>query len=144
MSSDCRLDFRGGWVFGTAWGDGNVSWPAYDSDDDPNAFTDEELGEMVAIWRAVAEDFAPFNVDVTTIDQIIAETANSNYMRIAIGGSAQEVLNENGGGIAYVGVFGAENLQYQPAFVFPKNLCGPKCVWEAASHEVSLGGTQGC
>jgi hypothetical protein len=155
MSHACRLDFRGGWVSGRDWNTlfekDNISWPAYDSDGDPNAFTDKELGQIAAIWRAVAEDFAPFNVDVTTIDQIIAETANSNYMRVAIGGSGEQVLNiTKAGGIAYVGVFGSEDLQNQPAFVFPDNLCiiecsgGVKYVWEATSHEVSLGGTQAC
>jgi hypothetical protein len=153
MASVCRLDFRGGWVSGTAWNTlfekDNISWPAFDMDGDPNVFTDGELVAIAAIWRAVAEDFAPFNVDVTTVDQIIAETANNNYMRVAIGGSAQEVSSINGvqaGGIAYVGAFGWEDLQYQPAFVFPMDLCiidcfeGPKYVWEATSHEVSLDG----
>jgi len=143
-------------VFGRDWNTlfekDNISWPAYDSDGDPNAFTDKELGQIAAIWRAVAEDFAPFNVDVTTIDQIIAETANSNYMRVAIGGSGEQVLNITGaGGIAFVGVFGCEDLMHQPAFVFPVDLCiiecspyGVKYVWEATSHEVSLIGTQAC
>jgi hypothetical protein len=141
-------------VSGTAWGDGNVSWPAFDSNGDPNAFTNAELGQIEAIWGAVSEDFAPFNVDVTTINQITANTANSSYIRVAIGGSGEEVLNITGaGGIAYVGVFGEPDLQYQPAFVFPMDLCmggnitcfeGPKYVWEATSHEVSLGGTQAC
>eukprot|EP00775_Hariotina_reticulata_P008396 gene8396-8580_t len=144
------LDFRGGWVFGSAWSTGNVSWPAYDSDGNPNTFTNTELGQIVAIWRAVAEDFAPFNVDVTTINQItVANTANSNYMRVAIGGSSEQVLNDSAGGIAYVGVFGRTDLKYQPAFVFPYSLCvtcqgnaGVKNVWEATSHEYDQGLTQ--
>ena len=39
--------------------------PAYSFDADPN-FSTEELVAIVAIWRGVAEDYAPFNIDVTT------------------------------------------------------------------------------
>ncbi|KAF6263053.1 hypothetical protein COO60DRAFT_1635476 [Scenedesmus sp. NREL 46B-D3] len=37
-------------------------------DGDRSTFNAEELADIVAVWRAVAEDFAPFDVDVTTVD----------------------------------------------------------------------------
>ncbi len=38
----------------------------YDTDGNPDTFSRKELGDIAEIWRQVAEDFAPFNVNVTT------------------------------------------------------------------------------
>lgn len=46
-----------------------------------------ELADILATWRAVAEDYAPFDVDVTTEDPGAAYLA-TNGIRVAIGGSA--------------------------------------------------------
>ncbi|MEZ6128243.1 MAG: proprotein convertase P-domain-containing protein [Planctomycetaceae bacterium] len=40
---------------------------AYDSDGDPSTFSVDEIDEMTEIWARVAEDFRPFDVNVTTI-----------------------------------------------------------------------------
>jgi hypothetical protein len=143
--ASCRLDFKGGSVSGRAWKSGaNVTWPAFDSNGNSSSFSTTELTQIVTVWRAVSEDFSPFLVDVTTVDQIAAKTPNNNYMRVAIGGTSQSVISPNltAGGIAYVGVYGRVDLKYQPAFVFSGNLgpssrSGSKNIWEAVSHEVS-------
>ena len=38
--------------------------PAFDTDSKPASFSEAEQRDIIAIWRAVAEDFAPFDVDV--------------------------------------------------------------------------------
>ncbi len=43
------------------------SRPAFDMDGDPNYFSDGEVATIKEIWTGVAEDFAPFNINVTTI-----------------------------------------------------------------------------
>jgi len=44
------------------WGD----YTPWDTDGDPNTFSDEERTTIQEVWISVAEDFAPFNIDVTT------------------------------------------------------------------------------
>ncbi len=60
---------------------------------------------------------------------------------MCIGGSSEDWLGGQAGGIAYVGVTaaGCSWCSYcWPAFVFPAQLGGgwPKYVWEAVSHEL--------
>ena len=62
------LDFDGHSTTGSAWSSGTVTTPAYDTDGNPSSFSAAEKANMVAIWRAVAEDFAAFDVDITTED----------------------------------------------------------------------------
>ena len=44
-----------------------VSTP-FDRDGNPGSLSPAEVAEIEAVWQIVAEDFAPFNVDVTTED----------------------------------------------------------------------------
>jgi hypothetical protein len=72
------LDFDGHTTINTAWNSirrSTITTPPYDTDGSPG-FSAAEKANMVAIWRAVAdsatwqssEDFAAFDVDVTTED----------------------------------------------------------------------------
>jgi hypothetical protein len=108
------------------------------ADGDTSTFNGEELADIIAIWRAVAEDFAPFDVDVTTADPGDAALAGVGQKAI-IGGNSADWYGV-AGGIAYVNSFGKPGLH---CFVFPKNLGpnNPKFIWEAVSHE--LGHTLG-
>ena len=83
------LDFNG------ASYDGNT-YPAFSRDSDATTFSDNELKEIKDIWGRVVEFFSPFKIDVTTKDPI-SYTAN-RVSRIVI-------VNDNGGGWAYVGSF---------------------------------------
>ena len=60
------LDFDGHLTSsGTLW-NRSVDTPPFDRDGNLAGFSETELREIVAIWRAVAEDFAPFDIDITT------------------------------------------------------------------------------
>lgn len=63
------LDFEGERVRNTAWntqlGDSEILCNPW-SIDAPFAFSDDELLVIQHVWARVAEDFAPFNVNVTT------------------------------------------------------------------------------
>ncbi len=64
------LDFDGHAVSATAWSaayGGDFTAEPYSMDSDP-AFNDTELSRIESVWRRVAEDYAPFDVDVTTED----------------------------------------------------------------------------
>ena len=61
------LDFDG--HFEAQWGSySNVTTPVFDRDGDPTTFSDAELESIYDIWSRVVEDFAPFNIDVTTVE----------------------------------------------------------------------------
>jgi hypothetical protein len=46
----------------------DIVTPPYDTDKSAATFSVSEQADIIAIWRAVAEDYAPFDVDITTED----------------------------------------------------------------------------
>src|SRR5205814_3122687 len=65
------LDFDGHVMSGNAWtagyNNGNpINCPPWDIDGDPSTFNDAERTLIQQVWQRVAEDYAPFDVDVTT------------------------------------------------------------------------------
>ncbi|WP_246355015.1 hypothetical protein [Nocardioides ungokensis] len=66
------LDFDGADVSGTGWNDSYGvtpgSQPAWDPAGDGAGFSDSEKLAVQQVWSSVAEDYAPFDVDVTTED----------------------------------------------------------------------------
>jgi len=126
------LDFNG--HFESSWGgDTNVSTPVFDRDNNLATFSDGELSAIYEIWARVAEDYAPFNINVTTVDP--GHQANQVVAVIAIGGNWSDWYGSSAGGVAYVGGFynGASNVGY----VFDDALGNgnAKYVAEAAAHE---------
>lgn len=85
---------------GTAWNSGSNSIviPPYDKDNNPSSFSTSELNDVVAVWRGVAEDYAPYDIDVTTIPQLGYNP--QLYMRVMIGGDG--AWFGSAGGVAYV------------------------------------------
>jgi hypothetical protein len=130
-SAKLFLDFDG--HFETSWGGYfNVSTPAFDQDGDVSTFSDGELSAIYEIWARVAEDYAPFNIDVTTVDT--GNQTNGVTAVIAIGGSYSNWYGAAAGGVAYVGGFanGSSNVGY----VFENDLgSSARYVAEASSHE---------
>ncbi|HEY1686861.1 MAG TPA: T9SS type A sorting domain-containing protein [Tepidisphaeraceae bacterium] len=111
--------------------------PAYDTDGDPTTFSSTELSNITAIWEQVADTYAPFNVNVTTVNP--GTTANPN-LEVVIGGTGTWTGGTYGG-VAYVGSFAGSTVVYgankNEVFVFPKNLSNgvPKYVADDAEHE---------
>ena len=64
------IDFDGTTVTNTYWnqttGIPSKTVPPYDVDGNPSSFSQTELNLIGDIWSAVSEDYAPFDVDVTT------------------------------------------------------------------------------
>lgn len=138
------LDFDGQTVSGTAWnstyGEPIVA-PPYDTDGSPTTWSQTEHDTIQAVWQMVAEDFAPFDVNVTTQDPGYNAINRSSSTDTAFGtrvvvSPASVVGAQCGcGGVAYVGTYdstGANHDYYQPAWVVNSSL---KSIAEAASHE---------
>lgn len=113
------LDFNGHFEPDTSGGAGTTT-PVYDLDDDPTTFSDRELSYIQLGFQKVAEDFAPFNIDVTTIEPpelaagVPESVANGVALRVAIGGFSAGL-----GGVATIGSF--TNSAANVAYVFPRS-----------------------
>lgn len=140
------LDFDGHTLAANAWTDDNnggtnIIAPAWDTDGDPGVFSASEQTAIQQIWLRVAEDFAPFDVDVTTeFPGEAALTRNNNgdqiYGTRALVSAIGDYFGDPGG-VAYVGVFDVSGDYYKPALIFPENLGNSeKSLAEAISHEV--------
>ena len=141
------LDFDGHTTTGTSWNTGYNSGaaivtPAFSFEGD-SSFSDNELARIQYIWQRVAEDFIPFDVDVTTQDPGLAAIigrGDSRYgQRVVIGGDSLWYQGLVYGGVAYIGSFGS--TYDTPCFAFSDNLGisnhgNEKYVAEAISHEV--------
>jgi PKD repeat protein len=135
------LDFDGHVTTGTSWN--NSSLPSITSapfslDGDP-AFNATEKSMIQRIWQRVAEDFAPFGVDVTTEDpgvEGLKKTTSSDLeygIRVVI--SPTNWYNTGAGGVAYIGCFSWNSDT--PCFAFTQQLAnGEKYIAECISHEV--------
>ena len=134
------LDFDGHLTTGTYWNGGNdINSAAYSFEGD-SSFSDNELARIQRIWQRVAEDFLPFDVNVTTEDPGAAALTKSGSgdtewgIRVVISPSSS--WYGNAGGVAYVGSFnwGGDT----PTFVFSNKLGSgnEKFTAEAISHEV--------
>jgi Bacterial pre-peptidase C-terminal domain/Metallo-peptidase family M12B Reprolysin-like len=137
------LDFDGHVTQNTAW---NKHWnnprinsPAYDLDGNAAGYSSQELANLQSAWKRVAEDYIPFQVNVTTVDPGVealrrAGSGDSKWgIRVVI---TADTEGTGAGGIGYAGSF-TWNTD-TPVFVYTR---GEKSIAEAASHEVghSLG-----
>lgn len=138
------LDFTGNTTSGTSWnssftsGAPIVSAP-FDLDGAPSTFSSDERGIIQRIWQRVAEDYAPFGVDVTTEDPGLEALRRSSSSDLAFGIRAvishTNWYKSSAGGVAYVGSFG--NSADSPCFIFAGSLGNSdRYIADAASHEI--------
>lgn len=139
------IDFSGGLVKNTMWdGEPAAGWNchAFSADADETTFNDAEQGLIKAIWERVAEDYAPFDVDVTTEApaQWTSTTAHAMVTK-DVDRNGVKLPHKGAGGVAYVDVWGIPEFSYNsstkcysPAWVteYTNSLYSA----EAASHEI--------
>lgn len=147
------LDFKGHVTTGTSWNTtyaagADITSPAFDTDGSPTTFSASEQAVIQEVWKRVSEDYAIWDIDVTTEDPGLEAirrlaTSDSKYgVRCVIGGSSTQWLGSAAGGVAYVGSFGRSvatttTINDSPAFVFPVELSNnARYIAEAASHEI--------
>jgi hypothetical protein len=144
------LDFRGGTVTGTQWntdyGRSEIAVAPFSvADTVPETFSAQDLTEIYRTWLVVAEDYAPFDVNVTTkdpgADAIDRTDANDPTYgtRVMVTDSGPIYADCGCGGVAYVNVFdeaGSAHAAYQPAWVFADGTTRDGwMIGQAASHE---------
>ena len=121
------------------------SHPAWDPAGDGPSFSDGERAKVQQVWAMVAEDYAPFDVDVTTQDpgtaglvrssssdtvygtRVLVTPSDDPFAKICTGAAAASPTSASST---------ASGTYYQPAWVFPQALGNdPKNIAEAAAHE---------
>ncbi|MBS42719.1 MAG: hypothetical protein CMH83_06050 [Nocardioides sp.] len=147
------VDVDGDTLSGTAWqeGDGGLPdplvAPAWDPAGDGPAFSDTELLAVQQVWALVAEDWAPFEVDVTTEDPgtaalVRADADDPTYgvtVLVTPSPEAYDGLCPAAGcsGTAFLGSMGAVGDRFHPAWVLPQGTGdSAKNVAETVSHEL--------
>jgi hypothetical protein len=137
------LDFTGHTTTNTPWNSpgGSFTTPPYTIDADTATFNTQEHTVIQSVWRRMAEDFAAYDVDVTTEEPneaLLLRTANSDLqygMRVLFG---PDQMSTGAGGVAFVGSFDAvRSSDPIPCFVFAEQgQASVKFMSEAGSHEV--------
>jgi len=142
------LDFDG---HDGVWEGQPAHTPQFSLDDDRNNFSPQEIAAMEEIWQRVAEDYSPFNINVSTVEPPELAEGASVYdaigvsVRVAIGGDWTQWLGEEASGIALRGSFynGSPNTVY----AFDRKIlcedpadCGvftPRYIADVVSHEAA-------
>ncbi|MGD2057019.1 MAG: hypothetical protein PVJ15_09455 [Gammaproteobacteria bacterium] len=136
------VDFDGGTIKKTAWNKYHrvPAWNAvaYDTDGKKNSFSNDEISDMAGIWQQIAEDYIPFDVDVTTEDPgKLGPTIGWILVTSSKDASARPMPEPGTGGVSYLNTFGfGQTAFYSPIFVYYDNLGSPAAVADAASHEM--------
>jgi|GEM_PF-2209320 len=121
--------------------------PAYTTDGDATTFTGTELRYIEEVWSRVAEKFAAFNVNVTTVDPATAGLTDADrqafyngqakMMHTVIGGNSSW-YGSLAGGVSYVGVTSTSwgsTSPYHLNWVFPNGSTSTTRLAETTTHE---------
>ena len=109
------LDFDGHTIEGAAWNDNNVlvALPFDPSENDSPAttanFTQDELNRIFEMWHRISEDFAAFNIDVTTEEPaVFTSTTGHVLFTHDTDAGGQAMPSQGAGGVAWINVFGRQ------------------------------------
>jgi hypothetical protein len=145
------LDFRGTTLTSSQWNtyqnaDTLLFYPF--SRDASRAFSRAEKGDIIDIWQRVTEDFAPFDVNVTTLAPTSADTLDRTSAddmtfgtRVIITPTTSDIGRTcNCGGIAWLDSFGSTDDD-SVEFAFADPLSDNDLIAQTIAHEVghSLG-----
>ena len=133
------LDFNGHTTTGTVWNSQYSSFttPVWGRDGDASSFSATEAAAIQQAFASVAEDFAPFNVDVTTQDPGVeglrrtSSTDTAYGIRVVVGRNTW--LGVSNSGYAQIGSFTWNSDT--PAYCFAGATTPTKQIAECVSHE---------
>lgn len=129
------IDYWGGTLSDTAWNDnfngGNlINYSPYSFDGNTSTFSTDDRYRMWLGWREAAEDYAEFDVNVTTDISVFNATANTNKIRNIA--TTTNYFFPGAGGVAYIGVFGNTSSYYQTSWTWNS---GNSSLGMTISHE---------
>ena len=142
------LDMDGASTSGTGWNyNGLPAGSVAGVNGGGSTFTDTQDAWIQEVWRQVSEDYAPFDIDVTTEDPGAAgynrattgDTAYGTHVVFTMNAAAKSKLCNgiNCLGLAMVGNFNTvdPSAVYQPAWVFADTTTNATIAAQGAAHE---------
>lgn len=119
------LNYWGGTLTGQAWNDnfnsGNdIIYTPYSADGDPNSFSTTELTLMWVGYNELVEDYAAFDINVTTDINVYNATAPSDRSQIIA--TTTNYFYQGAGGVAYVNVYDNSTDYYKTAWTWNSGL----------------------
>jgi hypothetical protein len=138
------LNFEGANIKASAWNDDVgrdvIRALPFSADDDYETYSEYEQSVIKEVWQRVAEDFAPFDVNVTTQRPPVIKNRTATCI-ITRNTDADNNPNpaSDAGGVAFLNVFGGDDfpLRFSPAWVYHNNLQDrADYISDAASHEI--------
>ena len=133
------LDFNGHTTTGTVWNNQYSSFttPVWGRDGDPSTWSSVEAAAIQSAYASVAEDYAAFDVDVTTQDpgvEGLRRTSSTDaYYGIRVVVGPNNWLNVQNSGYAQIGSFTWNSDT--PAYCFAWANTSTKQIAECISHE---------
>ena len=129
------IDYDGGVTSGTGWNDrytggADIVYEPFSGDFDTSSFSEYDQYLMYVGWLEMAEDYAPFDVNITTKLSVYESTARTNRSRLNATPTNSWVGNF--GGIAYVNVFGRSTDYFTIGWTFNAT---PGSLGQTHSHE---------
>ncbi len=123
-SKTIYLDFNGHFSNNNRWNH-SINFPAWNREGGVGSFSNAERIEIQKQFQNVAEDFAPFDVNVTTKNPgqaalIKSNSADQNYGVRVVNTQATDGFGDGIGGIAYLNSF--DDNADNPVFVFNKGV----------------------
>ena len=114
------LNFLGRTITGTQWNVAPGRLPSYSAKaynkDGVAGLSASEQTEISRIWSRMAEDFAPFQVDVTTErPATFTSTVGEVLFTESVDALGMNMPSSSGGGVAYMDVYLDPSYQYVPA-----------------------------
>ena len=140
-SKTLYMDFDGHHSVNDGWGH-NITFPPYNTAGGTGTFTDQEKSDIINHWREVVEDFAPYDINVTTKDPgtaalIRSNSSDQNYGIRCVMTQATNGFGNGIGGVAFLNSF--RNNVDTPCFAFNKGLgAGPMTVSHEVGHTFGL------
>jgi hypothetical protein len=146
----CKESFSQIPVLNSRPGSGSVLFLDFDGHSDSSGYWDNwgysnpivspayayfSTAQYTEVFNRVAEDFRPFNINITTSEAVYNSALSANRQRIVITSASGFYTDVNGGagGVAYLTSFGDGEIA---GYVFPNGLGnGAKAVAEACTHE---------
>ncbi len=127
------LDFDGHAETDPSWNNGTtINTPVFDIDADRTTFSDEELRRIEELWYRVSEDFAPFNINVTTVTP--ARINDFESVLVSIGGDGSWLGVNGVVGVAKLNGFSLSS-ESNTVFAFSEVDTDIKHIANTISHE---------
>jgi Leucine-rich repeat (LRR) protein len=118
------INYWGGTLSDTAWNDnynsGNdITYTPYSYDSDTTTFSSTDRYLMWLGWQEAAEDYAAFDINVTTKQAVYDATAIVNRSQMIA--TRTNYFYPGAGGVAYLGIFNNTSDYYKTAWTWNNN-----------------------